>query len=79
MTDPSLLQVFAAGKNLQLGRGTLHRVDEDARCNRAPENHTVETDLTTAAVANDIDSLEGHDLCDYCEWPDGAEEVLQDG
>jgi hypothetical protein len=70
---PGLIQVYAAGNGFMRGTGTLHRYDTDHRCETAPDTIRSSTDLITAAVSSD------HKLCPYCEWPDGAEEVLNDG
>lgn len=74
--DPRLIQVTAARNNLERGEGALHRHDEDHQCDRAPSNPQSSTDLVTAAVANEVPGKGDHSLCSYCEWPDGAEEVL---
>lgn len=64
------LAVCATRSNFATRTGALHRV-EAGRCSRAPPPaHT--TDLATAAVDSDFH------LCSHCEWPDGAEEVLQE-
>lgn len=68
--DPRLIEVVMAGNGLRTAGGTLHRLDQNKACHR-DTNTTTKTDLTTAAVAD------GRSLCKDCEWPDGAEEVLQ--
>lgn len=67
--DPRLVQVYDAHRLRKEGT-VLHRWDEEYRCSHAPVSN-VSTDLTTAAV------LDGRTLCSRCEWPEGAEEVLQ--
>lgn len=70
-TRPGLLDVYGTDDTLRRG-GTLHRLDEDARCGSAPDYAGTSTDLITAAV------IDGNSLCDHCDWPDGAAEVLAD-
>lgn len=68
--DPRLVQVY---DKKDLSGGTiLHRLDENKRCSNAPKYKQLSTDLVTAAVMSD------HALCDRCEWPEGAKEVLYD-
>lgn len=68
--DPRLVTVVWPGR-MRNGL-TLHRHDDGAGCGNRPETNT-STDLTTAAV------FDGHELCQLCEWPDGCEEVIEDG
>lgn len=69
-TEPELVIVVGKAGVLRRGEGTLHRHDPDAACHQRPDTGA-QTDLATAAVRD------GHDLCDDCEWPDGAEGVLR--
>lgn len=68
--DPRLVEVITAGGNFLNPSGPLHRWDQEKRCYAAPEPRT-STDLVTALVGED------HRLCKYCEWPDGAHEVVE--
>lgn len=69
--DPRLVEVvMASADDLMCEGGILHRYDQDACCHRETARKTT-TDLTTAAV------LDGRSLCEDCDWPDGAKEVLR--
>lgn len=48
----------------------LHRSEGDAACGNQPSTN-LSTDLTTAAVTD------GNELCPHCDWPDGAQAVLE--
>lgn len=65
----TLVKVVDAN-GLTRGGTVLHRYDTDAACAHRPDANT-STDLLTATV------LDGHTLCDYCEWPEGAHEYVE--
>ena len=69
-SDPRVIEVVMADDGLMTPGGTLHRYDQNKSCYRNI-NTNVSTDLMTAAVH------EGRELCEDCEWPNGAEGVLQ--
>lgn len=53
------------------GEGPVHRYDSEAQCSHAPSrSKAASTDLETAAVNDEVY------LCDRCEWPDRATEVV---
>ena len=69
--EPGLVVVCWAGDGA-LTDALLHRAESSAACGNRPSAR-ITTDLTTAAVAD------GNTLCPACEWPDGAQVVLEAG
>jgi len=63
------IKVIATESNLKRGKGKIHRLNDEYGCGNRPDTNA-RTDLITAAVRDD------HELCDHCNWPDDAEEVL---
>ena len=67
--DPELVEVKWAGGGLLTSGSLLHRDNRAFACGNRPENN-ITTDLITAEVTG------GHELCPNCQWPDGAEDVI---
>lgn len=67
--DPRLVTVCWSGDHPPRG-DLLHRADETVACANQPST-SLTTDLTTAAVTD------GNELCQRCEWPEGAQAVLE--
>lgn len=70
--DPRLIEVITKRDGFLDPVGPLHRLDSEKQCGNIP-THNSKTDLVTAVVGD------GHELCDNCEWPEGAQGVVEDG
>lgn len=74
--DVRSLQVRMTVRTWDHGDGVVHRDDDVSSCSQLPTTSPDRSDLETTAVRNE--AVGGMDLCDRCEWPEGAHEVFFD-
>lgn len=64
-----VLDIEVYGRGVRRERGILHLVDDESRCNRAPDSVNPIITVREALLINDSTDAAGLSLCESCDWP----------